>query len=91
MGGRRRVDGRRHRPHVSRDRTGSRRGNPIARFALERVGYVALGAFKLFALGVGLAGRAALPAEYTAIVPLGLAVPWTIASLINVALIVTVS
>ncbi|MDL5363630.1 DUF5658 family protein [Halalkalicoccus sp. NIPERK01] len=66
-------------------------GNPIARFALERVGYAALGALKLFALGVGLAGRAVLPTEYTAIVPLGLAVPWTIASLINAALIVTVS
>ncbi|MCL7417537.1 MAG: hypothetical protein M8354_06825 [Halalkalicoccus sp.] len=66
-------------------------GNPVARVALERFGYAALGALKLLALGVGLAGRAVLPVGYTAIVPLGLAIPWTIASLVNAALIVTVS
>lgn len=66
-------------------------GNPVARLAFERFGYVALGALKLLALGVGLVGRAALPVGYTAIVPLGLAIPWTIASLVNAALIVTVS
>lgn len=63
-------------------------GNPIARYGLEQFGYASLGALKLFALGVGLAGRAVLPAGYTAVVPLGLAIPWTIASLINVTLIV---
>lgn len=66
-------------------------GNPIARFALERAGYAALGALKLLALGVGLVGWTVLPAGYTVIVPLGLAIPWTIASLINAALILTVS
>lgn len=63
-------------------------GNPVARFGLERFGYATLGALKLFALGVGLACRPLLPAGYTAIVPLGLAIPWTIASLINATLIV---
>lgn len=63
-------------------------GNPIARFGLERFGYAALGALKLFALGVGLLGRSVLPASYGAVVPLGLAIPWTIASLINATLIV---
>ncbi|WP_122089113.1 DUF5658 family protein [Halalkalicoccus subterraneus] len=62
-------------------------GNPIARFGLERFGYVALGALKLFALGVGFLGRSVLPASYAAVVPLGLAIPWTIASLINAALL----
>ncbi len=66
-------------------------GNPVARFGLERFGYVTLGALKILALGVGLVGRTVLPADYTPIVPLGLAIPWTIASLINAVLIVTVS
>ncbi|ADJ15667.1 DUF5658 family protein [Halalkalicoccus jeotgali] len=66
-------------------------GNPVARVALERFGYVALGALKLLALGVGLAGRTLLPAEYTAIVPLGLAIPWIVASLVNATLIAGLS
>lgn len=64
-------------------------GNPIARYGLEQFGYAALGALKLFAIGVGLLGRSVLPASHTAVVPLGLAIPWTIASLINATLIVT--
>lgn len=64
-------------------------GNPIARYGLEQFGYWALGALKLFALGVGLAGRNLLPDGYTAVVPLGLAIPWTVASLINATLIIT--
>lgn len=64
-------------------------GNPIARYALERFGYAALGALKLFALGVGLAGRAVLPPDYRAVVPLGLAIPWVVASVINAALLLS--
>ena len=64
-------------------------GNPIARFGLEQFGYVALGVLKAFALAVGLVGRALLPEGYTAVVPLGLAIPWTVASIINATLIVT--
>jgi hypothetical protein len=64
-------------------------GNPIARFGLEQFGYGALGALKIFALAIGLVGRALLPEGYTAVVPLGLAIPWTIASVINATLIVT--
>lgn len=62
--------------------------NPIARFGLEQFGCATLGVLKLFVLGSGLLGRSLLPAGCTAVVPLGLAVPWTIASLTNATPIV---
>jgi hypothetical protein len=68
---------------------GLREANPVARAGLERFGYAALGALKLFALGVGLACRPLLPRAYTAVVPLGLAIPWIVASLINAFMIAT--
>lgn len=61
--------------------------NPVARLGLERFGYASLGLFKLLALGVGLACRPLLPRNYVAIVPLGLAIPWTVASLVNLLVI----
>lgn len=68
---------------------GLHEANPVARAGLERFGYAALGALKLFALAVGLACRPLLPREYTAIVPLGLAIPWVVASAINAVTIAT--
>jgi hypothetical protein len=38
---------------------------------------------------VGLACRPLLPRAYTAVVPLGLAIPWIVASLINAFMIAT--
>lgn len=61
--------------------------NPFARAGLERFGYGALVALKLFALGVALACRPLLPREYAAVVPLSLAIPWMGATLINVVTI----
>lgn len=61
--------------------------NPVARLALERIGYASLAVLKLVALAVGAAGRWALPPGYAVVVPLGLAIPWIIASLVNAALI----
>lgn len=63
--------------------------NPVARAGFERFGYAALGALKLFALGIGFAFRPLLPRAYTAVVPLGLAIPWVAASLINAVVIGT--
>jgi hypothetical protein len=68
---------------------GLRESNPVANAALERFGHAALVALKLFAIGVGLACRPLLPREYVAVVPLGLAIPWVVASLINVVVIST--
>ena len=61
--------------------------NPVARAGLDRFGYAALGAIKLVAVGVGLACRPFLPRNYTAVVPLALAIPWIVASLINAVMI----
>ncbi|MFC7006929.1 DUF5658 family protein [Halalkalicoccus salilacus] len=61
--------------------------NPVARAGLERFGYATLGALKLLALGVALACRPLLPRGYTAVVPLSLALPWFVASLINAVVI----
>lgn len=63
--------------------------NPVARVGFERFGYAALGALKLFALGVGVACRPLLPRAYTAVVPIGLAIPWVAAALINAVVIGT--
>ncbi len=61
--------------------------NPVARLGLEQFGYASLGLFKILALGIGLACRPLLPQQYTPVVPLGLAIPWTVASFINLLVI----
>jgi hypothetical protein len=62
--------------------------NPLARAALSAHGVPGLGGLKLLALGVGVVGRSALPSRYAAVVPLGLALPWTFAACSNALLIV---
>ncbi len=61
--------------------------NPLARSVLATHGVAGLGGLKLLALGVGVAGRSALPRRYAPVVPLGLAVPWAFAVCSNAALL----
>jgi hypothetical protein len=60
--------------------------NPIARAAIERFGFAAMVALKLFAVGVGVGCRRLLPDEHGLLVPAGLAVPWMGAVVINLSL-----
>jgi hypothetical protein len=58
--------------------------NPVAAGLIADIGAIpALAALKGGAVGVGLAGRAVLPAGYRGLVPAGLALPWTAAALAN--------
>ena len=61
--------------------------NPLAQAALSAHGVAGLGGLKLFALGVGFVGRAALPSRYAAVVPIGLAIPWAFAACSNALLL----
>ncbi|WP_266077503.1 DUF5658 family protein [Haladaptatus caseinilyticus] len=63
--------------------------NPVARSALSRFGFVALVGLKAFSLTVGVICRRFVPREYVALVPAGLALPWTIAVLVNLSLFVS--
>lgn len=63
--------------------------NPLVRQALDTVGFVALPVLKLAAVAVALACRRAWPA-CAIVVPLGLAIPWSLAAGINLALILSV-
>ncbi|WP_433624273.1 DUF5658 family protein [Halomicrococcus sp. NG-SE-24] len=67
-------------------RAGMVESNPVARSAIARFGFVALFGIKAFAVGVGVACRPLLPSEYTAVVPAGLALPWAVATLLNLSL-----
>ncbi len=64
-------------------RAGLTESNPIARGALSQFGFVALLGLKAFSIAVGLACRTLVPREYVALVPAGLALPWTIAVGVN--------
>jgi len=63
--------------------------NPFVRWALDSVGLAALPVLKLGAVAVALACRRAWPA-CAIVVPLGLAIPWSLAVGINLALILSV-
>jgi len=63
--------------------------NPVARAAIERFGFAAMGGLKLFAVGVGVGCRRLLPDSHGALVPAGLAVPWLAAAAINLSLYAT--
>nr|WP_227373886.1 DUF5658 family protein [Haladaptatus halobius] len=69
-------------------RAGLTETNPVARSALAQFGFLSLVALKAFAVGVGLAGRRLIPREYGALVPAGLALPWTLAVFVNLSLFV---
>ncbi len=64
--------------------------NPIAVRVLETTGVVGLYLLKLGAILVGLSCRPLLPARYTALIPLGLAIPSVIAVVNNSLLILWV-
>jgi len=64
--------------------------NPIARSVIHSYGVVGMLVLKGLAVGVGLVCRPLLPKAYRAIVPAGLAVPWTAAVFINIYMISTV-
>jgi hypothetical protein len=61
--------------------------NPLARAILHAHGYPALVVLKAWALGVGVGGWLVMPRAFRAFVPLALAVPWTVAVLVNAALL----
>jgi hypothetical protein len=64
--------------------------NPVALDLIESVGVVpALLSLKAGAVGVGVAGWAVLPPDYRGLVPASLAVPWTLASVLNVVAVGT--
>ncbi len=62
--------------------------NPVARGALGRFGFLSLVGLKSFALAVGFVCRTLVPRRYTALVPVGLALPWMFAVVINLSLFV---
>ncbi|PSP68879.1 hypothetical protein BRC79_05265 [Halobacteriales archaeon QH_8_67_27] len=63
--------------------------NPLMRQALNVFGVAALVFAKAAAVAVALGFRVVWP-EYALLAPIGLAVPWTIAVLVNAALIASV-
>jgi hypothetical protein len=46
---------------------------------------------KLFALAVGVAGWSLLPPSARVVVPVGLAVPWGLATMVNVVVVVAIA
>ncbi|WP_158056817.1 DUF5658 family protein [Halorussus halophilus] len=71
-------------------KVGLTESNPVARAAMHQFGFAAMGALKLFAIGVGLLCRQLLPERYVLLVPAGLAVPWMAAVFINLSLVTMV-
>lgn len=65
--------------------------NPVARAAVARYGYVALLGLKGAALGVGVLGWLALPRRYGVVIPLALALPWTVAVVVNAVMLATLA
>lgn len=63
--------------------------NPLVRGAIDSIGLVVLPVLKLGVVAVALACRRICP-TYAFVVPLGLAIPWTLAVGINLALILSV-
>ncbi|ELZ05784.1 hypothetical protein [Natrialba aegyptia] len=64
--------------------------NPVGRAAIEGYGLVGILTLKAFAIGVGLACRPLCPRSYQFIVPACLALPWSIAVVLNSWLILSV-
>jgi len=63
--------------------------NPLMRQALDAFGVAALAFAKAVAVAVAIGFRVAWP-EYALLAPIGLAIPWTTAVLINAALIASI-
>lgn len=66
--------------------SGLMEGNPIMGYAFEHVGFAVLGLVKVVVLGTAGLAREFAP-EYGPIIPLGLAIPWLFASVVNYVLI----
>lgn len=64
--------------------------NPIGRVAIEYAGVLGLYALKIVALGMGVCCAFLIPDRYTALVPLGLAIPSLFAVIVNSTLIAIV-
>lgn len=62
-------------------------GNPIARTAIANGGIGMLGALKVGAVSLGLTTWLAMSSHERAVVPLGLALPWLGATLVNATLL----
>jgi hypothetical protein len=67
---------------------GLREGNPAVRALIEMFGIGALAALKGTVLGLAGLVAEAVPAWQTPVIPLGLALPWLAAVLVNGALLV---
>jgi hypothetical protein len=67
---------------------GATEGNPIARQLMETIGTLpAMAILKLSALAVAVFGWSLLPPSARIVVPMGLAVPWGLATALNVAVV----
>lgn len=64
--------------------------NPVGRVALDAAGVLGLYALKAVAIGMGVCCVLLVPARYTALVPLGLAIPSLFAVIVNSVLIAVV-
>lgn len=66
--------------------SGLSEGNPVMGYAFEHVGFAVLGLVKVVVLGTAGLAREFAP-EYGPIIPLGLALPWLAASVVNYVLL----
>ncbi|WP_153553948.1 DUF5658 family protein [Halomicrobium sp. LC1Hm] len=66
--------------------SGFSEGNPIMGYAFEHVGFAVLGLVKVVVLGTAGLARELRP-EYGPVIPLGLALPWLAASVVNYTLL----
>ena len=69
---------------------GLREGNPAARILIEAFGIGALAVLKAAVVGVAGVVAELVPAWQTPVIPLGLALPWLAAVLVNGALLMLV-
>ena len=68
---------------------GLHEGNPVMRAAIETFGIAVLGLTKIGVLGLAGLTRRLLSEQRGVVVPLGLALPWVAAVVINAALLVS--
>ena len=69
---------------------GLHESNPIARSAIESWGLAGMLGLKAAAVGAALCCRPLLPSVYKPIIPAALAIPWTLAVVVNVFMLSTV-
>lgn len=67
--------------------SGLTEGNPLVRNAVADAGIGMLGALKVGAVSLGLTAWLAMSGRERAVVPLGLALPWLAATVLNTALL----